>query len=129
MKIAHVVDSMEVGGAEPLDSQMCRLQRAEGHEPCVYAVGNLGPLGEQMRAEGFSVQANVGRCLADAWRTFFHIFRELHPEVVHLHKSAIIQFNLNLAFSRSRRTSQPIPGGYASLGLDARANSCKIPPR
>ena len=85
MKIAHVVDSMEVGGAETLVSQMCRLQRAEGHEPCVYAVGNLGPLGEQMRAEGFSVQANVGRCLADAWRTFFHIFRELHPEVVHLH--------------------------------------------
>ena len=27
MKIAHVVDSMEVGGAETLVSQMCHLQR------------------------------------------------------------------------------------------------------
>jgi glycosyltransferase involved in cell wall biosynthesis len=85
MKIAHVVDSMEIGGAETIVSQMCRLQRKEGHDPCVYAIASLGLLGEQMRAEGFSVQANVGRHLPDAWRTFFHIFKDLHPEVVHLH--------------------------------------------
>jgi glycosyltransferase involved in cell wall biosynthesis len=85
MRIAHVVDSMEIGGAETLVSQMCRLQREEGHEPSVYAIASLGPLGEQMRAEGFSVQANMGKHLPDAWRTFFHKFKELHPDVVHLH--------------------------------------------
>jgi glycosyltransferase involved in cell wall biosynthesis len=85
MKIAHVVDSMEVGGAETLVSQMCRLQREEGHDPCVYAVGALGPLGEQMQAEGFSVQAQVGRSLVDALRSFFRIFKSLRPDVVHLH--------------------------------------------
>jgi glycosyltransferase involved in cell wall biosynthesis len=85
MKIAHVVDSMEVGGAETLVSQMCRLQRERGHDPCVYAVATLGPLGEQMRAEGFAVQANVGRHLSDAARNFFRIFNESHPDVVHLH--------------------------------------------
>lgn len=85
MKIAHVVDSMEVGGAETLVSQMCLLQRDEGHDPSVYAIGNLGPLGERMRAEGFAVQANLGRHLQDALRTFFRIFKELHPDVVHLH--------------------------------------------
>lgn len=85
MKIAHVVDSMEVGGAEMLVSQMCRLQREEGHEPCVYAILALGPLGEQMRAEGFEVQANVGRHLPDAMRSFYRIFKESHPDVVHLH--------------------------------------------
>jgi glycosyltransferase involved in cell wall biosynthesis len=85
MKIAHVVDSMEVGGAEMLVSQMCRLQREQGHDPCVYAVASLGPLGEQMRAAGFGVQANVGLHLADAARNFFYIFKELQPSVVHLH--------------------------------------------
>jgi glycosyltransferase involved in cell wall biosynthesis len=85
MKIAHVVDSMEVGGAETLVSQMCRLQREQGHEPRVYVVGKLGALGEQMRRENYCVQANVGRHLSDASQAFYRIFRELHPDVVHLH--------------------------------------------
>jgi glycosyltransferase involved in cell wall biosynthesis len=85
MKIAHVVDSMEVGGAETLVSQMCRLQREQGHDPCVYAVLALGPLGEQMREEGFTVRANVGRHLRDSLQAFFSIFKESPPDVVHLH--------------------------------------------
>jgi glycosyltransferase involved in cell wall biosynthesis len=85
MIIAHVVDSMGVGGAETLVLQMCRLQREQGHDPRVYAVASLGPLGEQMRADGFSVQANVGWHLSDPSRNFFHIFKEMHPDVVHLH--------------------------------------------
>ena len=85
MKIAHVVDSMEVGGAETLVSQMCRLQREQGHDPCVYALTTLGPLGERMRKEGFAVQANVARHLPDATRNFFRIFKRSRPDVVHLH--------------------------------------------
>ena len=85
MKIAHVVDSMEVGGAETLVLQMCRLQREQGHDPCVYAVAALGALGEQMRQEGFVVQANVGKHMSDATRSFFGIFKKSRPDVVHLH--------------------------------------------
>jgi len=85
MKIAHVVDSMEIGGAETLVLQMCRLQREQGHDPCVYAVATLGPLGEQMRKEGLFVQPNVGRHLLDATWNFFRIFKGLRPDVVHLH--------------------------------------------
>ncbi len=85
MKIAHIVDSMEIGGAETLVSQMCTLQREQGHEPRVYAIAALGPLGERMRADGFAVQANVGQHLPDAARGFFRIFKESHPDVVHLH--------------------------------------------
>jgi glycosyltransferase involved in cell wall biosynthesis len=87
MKIAHVVDSMEVGGAETLVLQMCRLQRAQGHDPCVYAWARLGALGEQMQKEGFVVQSNVGRHLPDATRNFFRIFKASRPDVVHLHHS------------------------------------------
>jgi glycosyltransferase involved in cell wall biosynthesis len=85
MKIAHVVDSMDVGGAEILVSQMCRLQREQGHDPCIYAVAALGALGEQMRGEGFIVQPNIGRHLPDATRNFLRAFKELRPDVVHLH--------------------------------------------
>jgi len=85
MKIAHVVDSMEMGGAETLVFQMCRLQRDQGHEPRVYSIATLGQLGERMRDEGFVVQANVGRHLSDASRSFVRLFRESRPEVVHLH--------------------------------------------
>ncbi len=85
MKIAHVVDSMEIGGAETLVSQMCRLQRERGHDPCVYAVASLGALGEKMLKEGFAVQANVGRHLPDATRNFFRIFKASRPDAVHLH--------------------------------------------
>jgi glycosyltransferase involved in cell wall biosynthesis len=85
MKIAHVVDSMEVGGAETLVSQMCHLQRAQGHTPCVYAVSVLGVLGERMRKDGFAVQANIGKHLLGSVQNFFRVFRETRPDVVHLH--------------------------------------------
>ncbi len=85
MRIAHVVDSMEIGGAETLVSQMCRLQREQGHDPRVYAIAALGPLGERMREDGFVVQANLGQHLTDATRSFFRTFKESSPDVVHLH--------------------------------------------
>jgi L-malate glycosyltransferase len=85
MKIAHVVDSMEIGGAETLVSQMCELQREQGHEAEVYAIAALGPLGERMRANRFLVQANVGRHQIDSSWSFLKIFRSSRPDVVHLH--------------------------------------------
>lgn len=85
MKIAHVVDSMEVGGAETLVRQMCHLQREQGHQPEVYAIAALGALGDQMRAEGFQVQANVGEHQVDSSLHFLKIFRSSRPDVVHLH--------------------------------------------
>lgn len=85
MKIAHIVDSMDVGGAEMLVSQMCRLQKELGHDPCVYAIAGLGALGSQMRKEGFTVQPNVGRHLTDSISNFFRLFKKSPPDVVHLH--------------------------------------------
>lgn len=85
MIIAHVVDSMEIGGAETLVAQLCRLQRQEGHDPSVYAILTLGPLGDQLQKDGFTVRAHVGRHLTDSTRNFYRIFKELKPDVVHLH--------------------------------------------
>lgn len=87
MKIAHVVDCMEMGGAETLVCHLCLMQRAQGHEPRVYAILGLGPLGEQLLDHGFFVRANVGRNLIDSVQQFFHIFRQWRPDVVHLHNA------------------------------------------
>lgn len=85
MKIAHVVDSMEVGGAETLVLQMCHAQRAAGHDPSVYGIGSLGPLGEQLIREGFAVSTGMARHLPDGLGAFYRAFRKLCPDVVHLH--------------------------------------------
>ena len=85
MKIAHVVDCMEIGGAEVLVSQLCRLQRQQGHDPSVFAIGALGQLGQQMRNEGFAVQPDLGGHLPGSMRNFIRIFKESKPDVVHLH--------------------------------------------
>jgi glycosyltransferase involved in cell wall biosynthesis len=85
MKIAHVVDSMEVGGVETLVAQMCRLQREQGHDPSVYVVGENGALGEELLRDGFAVRLRMARSLAYATPSFFRAFKELRPDVVHLH--------------------------------------------
>jgi glycosyltransferase involved in cell wall biosynthesis len=76
---------MEVGGAETLVAQMCRLQREQGHSPCVLGLAALGDLGARMQNEDFPVQANVGRHLIEAARHFQQIFNAQRPDVVHLH--------------------------------------------
>lgn len=81
----HVVDSMEVGGAETLVSQMCRLQHEQGSDVSVYAIAALGEIGEQMLREGFNVRFNIGRHLSDSSRNLYRLFRESRPDVVHVH--------------------------------------------
>jgi L-malate glycosyltransferase len=85
MKIVHVVDSMQMGGAETLVLQMCQLQRMQGHEVSVYALAALGELGERMRADGFHVVANVGEHFTDSTFNLYRLFRKFRPDVAHLH--------------------------------------------
>jgi glycosyltransferase involved in cell wall biosynthesis len=92
MKIAHIVDSMEVGGVETLVAQMCALQRDMGHEVIVFVIGSLGPLGKRMLSEGFDVRAaSVGRLPGAVWK-FYRILSELRPDVVHLHNPTPTSF-------------------------------------
>lgn len=87
MKIAHVVDSMETGGAEVLIAQLCAVQRTAGHEPSVHCLWRLGPLGERLRADGIPCyvtgQLSRPRVFLDLARTF----RQLRPRVVHCHNA------------------------------------------
>jgi glycosyltransferase involved in cell wall biosynthesis len=88
MKIVHIVYSLEMGGAEILVAQLCRLQRANGHDVSVVAYSNLGTLGESLIAEGFTVQVLGEAPLAKTFLRFITELRRLRPDVVHCHNPA-----------------------------------------
>lgn len=88
MKIIHVVYSLEMGGAEILVAQLCRLQREHGHDVSVIAYSNLGTLGEQLVAEDFSVNVLGEAPFAKTFLRFVSAFRHLRPDVVHCHNPA-----------------------------------------
>ena len=140
MKIAHVVDSMEVGGAETLVEQMCHRQREQGHTPYVLAVAALGVVGQRMRTQGFSVHAEVGRHLPQAMRGFARIFREFRPDAVHLHNptpaiyaalparwagAACVVSTRHSLVAPPRRMAQEIKYAVAALACDWVVGVCE----
>jgi glycosyltransferase involved in cell wall biosynthesis len=88
MKIIHVVYSLEMGGAEILVAQLCRLQREHGHDASVIAYSNLGSVGEQLLAEGFSILVLGESPFPKTFLRFVSAFRRLRPDVVHCHNPA-----------------------------------------
>lgn len=88
MKIIHVVYSLEMGGAEILVAQLCRLQREHGHDASVIAYSNLGSVGEQLLTEGFSILVLGESPFPKTLLRFVKAFRRLRPDVVHCHNPA-----------------------------------------
>ncbi|WP_035358846.1 glycosyltransferase [Edaphobacter aggregans] len=88
MKIVHVVYSLEMGGAEVLVAQLCRLQRANGHDVSVIAYSNLGALGETLVADGIPVLVLGEAPFLNTFRRFWTELKKVRPEVVHCHNPA-----------------------------------------
>ena len=88
MKIVHVVYSLEMGGAEILVAQLCRQQRANGHDVSVIAYSNLGALGETVVGDGIPVLVLGEAPFLKTFRRFWTELRKLRPEVVHCHNPA-----------------------------------------
>jgi len=87
LRIAHVVDSMEMGGAEKLTATMCRLQRDRGHAASVHCLYLVGVLGEELQAEGFEVVLHRSRSFFLLMRCLYKAFRHSRPDVVHCHNA------------------------------------------
>ena len=88
MKIVHVVYSLEMGGAESLVAQLCRLQRANGHTVTIAAYSKLGTLGETLRSEGFHIDVLGTAPVPRTMLRYLSLFRHLRPDVVHCHNPA-----------------------------------------
>jgi glycosyltransferase involved in cell wall biosynthesis len=87
LSIAHVGDSMEMGGAEKLTATLCRLQRDRGHEASVHCLYRLGVLGEELRTEGFEVVLHHPTSFLQLVRSLYRSFRRSRPDVVHCHNA------------------------------------------
>ncbi len=88
MKIVHVVYSLEMGGAESLVAQLCRLQRANGHSVTIAAYSKLGTLGETLRSEGFHIDVLGTAPVPRTMLRYLRLFLGLQPDVVHCHNPA-----------------------------------------
>jgi glycosyltransferase involved in cell wall biosynthesis len=85
MVIAHVIDSLDVGGAEAVVASLCRLQAAAGHSPEVHCLVGKGAIGDMLEAEGIPVRVHgARRTLATMW-SVYGAFRRSTPDVVHCH--------------------------------------------
>src|SRR5580692_5013949 len=87
LKIAHVADSMEMGGAEKLTATLCRLQRDRGHIASVHCLYGVGVIGEELRAEGFEITLHHPSGFFHLMRCLYGSFRRSRPDVVHCHNA------------------------------------------
>ena len=87
LNIAHVGDSMEMGGAEKLTATLCRLQRDRGHTASVHCLYGLGVLGKELQAEGFDVILHHPSSFLHLVRSLYGSFRRSRPDVVHCHNA------------------------------------------
>ena len=87
LNIVHVVDSMEMGGAEKLTATLCRLQRDRGHTASVHCLYAVGVLGEELRAEGFEVLLHHPSAFFHLMSCLYRAFRRSRPDVVHCHNA------------------------------------------
>ena len=92
LNIAHVVDSMEMGGAEKLTAMLCRMQRDHGHNPSVHCLYLVGVLGEELRAEGFDVFLHQPGFVLKQMRSLYKNFRRSRPDAVHCHNATAAIF-------------------------------------
>ena len=92
MVIAHVIDSMETGGAEMVVAALCRSHTAAGHRVEVHCLIAAGSLADELRRDGISVYVHARtRTRRAGWMLLCALWRT-RPDVVHCHnKTATIR--------------------------------------
>ena len=103
MVIAHVIDSLEVGGAETVVAALCRSHAAAGHRVEVHCLTTTGPLAAELQQAGVPVYGHAsGSARESAWK-LFRAFRLSRPDIVHCHnKTATIRAAAAARFSGAR---------------------------
>ena len=87
LNIAHVNDSMEMGGSEKLTAILCRLQRSLRHNASVNCLYSVGALGKELQAEGFEVTLHQPSSPFGLMRSLYRKFKSFTPDVVHCHNT------------------------------------------
>jgi glycosyltransferase involved in cell wall biosynthesis len=88
LTIAHVADSLEVGGAEIMMATLARTHRVEGHRVSVHCLYAEGALAAELRREGIEVFVHCPGSPGARARRLFQALRACRPDVVHCHNAA-----------------------------------------
>ncbi len=92
MTIAHVIDSLEVGGAEMVVATLCRSHAAAGHRVEVHCLMTAGRLAAELEQEGVPVYVHASGSALRSIGKLLRAFRRSRPDVVHCHnKTATIR--------------------------------------
>jgi glycosyltransferase involved in cell wall biosynthesis len=92
MRIAHVIDSLEVGGAESVVAALCRSHLASGHHLEVHCLMAGGRFATELTQEGVEVFVHGSATKPGSAFGLFTSFRKSRPEVVHCHnKTATVR--------------------------------------
>src|SRR5262249_56693583 len=89
--IAHVIDSLEIGGAETVVAALSRSHAAAGHRVEVHCLMARGPLAAELEQQ-VPVFVHGSPASQGSARTLFNTFRRSRPDVVHCHnKTATVR--------------------------------------
>ncbi|HEY7291832.1 MAG TPA: glycosyltransferase [Vicinamibacterales bacterium] len=101
MVIAHVIDSLEVGGAEMIVATLCRSHAAAGHNVEVHCLITAGRLAAELEREGVPIHVHEA-----GWQgtwTLYRALRQSRPDVIHCHnKAATVRAALVAWLARGR---------------------------
>src|SRR5262245_7736876 len=92
MVIAHVIDSLGVGGAETVVATLCRSHVAAGHRVEVHCLMTAGSLAAELAQETVPVYVHASsRAAKSVWKLLRALNRS-RPDIVHCHnKTATIR--------------------------------------
>lgn len=122
MRIAHVVESLDIGGLEHVVVALAAAQKQRGHEVRVVCLWRRGALAERAEAAGVRVDScekQPGldlRALAEMRR----LLREFRPEVLHTHNPMAHYYAVAAAFGLGVGRTLNTRHGMGSGQLSAR---------
>ena len=88
MRIWHLIDTLEVGGAETMVATLCRWQKSAGLSPSVHCLHRGGKIAEQLSADGIPVRIHGERSLIRLGFRLRRLMQTERPDVIHCHNEA-----------------------------------------
>lgn len=88
MHIWHLIDTLEVGGAEIMVATLCRSQKRAGLVPAVHCLARGGKIADILVAEGIPVRVHGVRSLVHLAFRLRRLMLAEKPDVVHCHNEA-----------------------------------------
>lgn len=122
MRIAHVVESLDIGGLEHVVVALAAAQKQRGHEVRVVCLWRRGALAERAEAAGVRVDSCEKQPGLDlrALAGMRRLLREFRPEVLHTHNPMAHYYAVAAAFGLGVGRTLNTRHGMGSGQLSAR---------